>query len=119
MINCRDNNITESQIKDFLPKPAEPVCWNFYITSGVTQREETALLEIFVSFSDGQIVVSGQLPINGSLELYDITGKVVLRRAISAKGSEKIGIDKLNSGVYFIRVVNGERSVVRKVLVVR
>ncbi|HHH80981.1 MAG TPA: T9SS type A sorting domain-containing protein, partial [candidate division Zixibacteria bacterium] len=35
------------------------------------------------------------------------------------KGSEKIGIDKLNSGVYFIRVVNGKRSVVRKVLVVR
>ena len=54
----------------------------------------------------------------GHLELYDITGKVVLRRAITAKGSEKIGIDKLSSGLYFIRVVSGERSVVKKVLVV-
>ena len=95
------------------------MCWNFYITSGVTQREETSSPEIFVSFSDGQIVVSGQLPTNGRLELYDITGKVVLRRAISAKGSEKIGIDKLSSGVYFIRVVDGKRNVVRKVLVVK
>ena len=95
------------------------MCWNFYITSGVTQREETALLEIFVSFSDGQIVVSGQLPINGSIELYDITGKIVLRRAISAKGSEKIAIDGLSSGVYFVRVVGRKRSVVRKVLVVK
>ena len=91
-----------------VPKPAEPVCWNFYITSGVTQREETSSPEIFVSFSDGQIIISGQLPINGSLELYDITGKVVLRREISAKGSEKITIDGLGSGVYFIRLVNGK-----------
>ena len=95
------------------------MCWNFYITSGVTQREETSSPEIFVSFSDGQIIISGQLPINGSLELYDITGKVVLRREISAKGSEKITIDGLGSGVYFIRLVNGKRSVVRKVLVVK
>ena len=102
-----------------VPKPAEPVCWNFYITSGVTQREETSSPEIFVSFSDGQIVVSGQLPINGSLELYDITGKFVLRRAISAKGSEKIAIDGLSSGVYFVRVVGGKNSIVRKIVVVK
>ena len=95
------------------------MCWNFYITSGVTQREETALLEIFVSFSDGQIVVSGQPPINGSLELYDITGKVVLRRAISANGSEKIAIDGLSSGVYFVRVVGGKNSIVRKIIVLK
>jgi len=95
------------------------VCWNFYITSGVTQREETSSPEIFVSFSDGQIVVSGQLPTNGSLELYDITGKVVLRREISAKGSEKIAIDGLSSGVYFVRVVGGKNSIVRKIIVVK
>ena len=95
------------------------MCWNFYITSGVTQREETSSPEIFVSFSDGQIVISGQLPTSGRLELYDITGKVVLRREISANGSEKIAIDGLSSGVYFVRVVGGGRSAVRKVLVVR
>ena len=95
------------------------MCWNFYITSGISQREETSSPEIFVSFSDGQIVVSGQLPTNGRLELYDITGKVVLRRTITAKGSEKIAIDGLSSGVYFVGVVGGRRSVVRKVLVVR
>jgi len=106
-------------IPDIIPAPPEPVCWRFGLIIEVSEAErgeDKLNLEVVGGyFSPIQVFykISGR----GNLELYDITGKVVLRRDISAKGSEKIGIDKLNSGVYFIRVVNGKRSVVRKVLV--
>jgi len=108
-------------IPDIIPAPPEPVCWRFGIISEVSEAErgvDELNLEVVGGYLS-PIQVFYKISGVGHLELYDITGKVVLRREISAKGSEKIGIDKLNSGVYFIRVVNGKRSVVRKVLVVR
>jgi len=108
-------------IPDIIPAPPEPVCWRFGLISEVSEAErgeDKLNLEVVGGYLS-PIQVFYRISGVGHLELYDITGKVVLRRAISAKGSEKIGIDKLNSGVYFIRVVSGERSVVRKVLVVR
>jgi len=108
-------------IPDIIPAPPEPVCWRFGLISEVSEAEraeDRLNLEVVGGYLS-PIQVFYKISGVGHLELYDITGKVVLRRAISAKGSEKIGVDKLNSGVYFIRVVNGKRSVVRKVLVVR
>ena len=96
------------------------MCWRFGLISEVSEAEcseDELNLEVVGGYLS-PIQVFYKISGVGSLELYDITGKVVLRRVISAKGSEKIGIDKLNSGVYFLRVVNGKRSVVRKVLVV-
>jgi len=108
-------------IPDIIPAPPEPVCWRFGLISEVSEAErgeDKLNLEVVGGYLS-PIQVFYKISGVGHLELYDITGKVVLRRAITAKGSEKIGIDKLSSGLYFIRVVSGERSVVRKVLVVR
>jgi len=107
-------------IPDIIPAPPEPVCWRFGLISEVSEAErgeDELNLEVVGGYLS-PIQVFYKISGVGQLELYDITGKVVLRRTITAKGSEKIGIDKLNSGVYFIRVVNGKRSVVKKVLVV-
>ncbi|RKZ29487.1 hypothetical protein DRQ27_05905 [bacterium] len=108
-------------IPDIIPAPPEPVCWRFGLISEVSEAErgeDKLNLEVVGGYLF-PIQVFYRISGVGQLELYDITGKVVLRRAISAKGSEKIGIDKLNSGVYFIRIVGEGRSAVRKVLVVR
>jgi len=108
-------------IPDIIPAPPEPVCWRFGLISEVSEAErgeDELNLEVVGGYLS-PIQVFYKISGVGSLELYDITGKVVLRRAITAKGSEKIAIDGLSSGVYFVRVVGEGRSVVKKVLVVR
>jgi len=108
-------------IPDIIPAPPEPVCWRFGLISEVSEAErgeDKLNLEVVGGYLS-PIQVFYKISGVGHLELYDITGKVVLRREITAKGSEKIAIDGLSSGVYFVRVVGGKNSIVRKIIVVK
>ncbi len=74
--------------------------------------------------ADNEIVVSLSLPtsIPASIELVDLSGRVVVRREVVARpGSQTVSLKggrALPSGIYLARLTQGGRSVTRKVCVV-
>ncbi len=49
------------------------------------------------------------------IQLYDVKGKVVLEKYIDSR-NERIITEKLPKGIYFLRINNNSKSVVKKII---
>jgi hypothetical protein len=59
-----------------------------------------------------------------ALEIIDVAGRLVLRREVSALGPGRHGLSltsphQLRAGLYFLRLVQGRRSITRRVALIR
>lgn len=85
-------------------------------TTGV-QAREAALLQVFPNPAEGYVQVrhAGGAPI-GQVQVTDALGQVVAR-ADGAAAEQRIGLEHLAPGAYFIRMQTGAASVVKKLTV--
>ncbi len=81
-----------------------------YTTTGVNELSSKGI-SVYPNPSNGTFNVNVES--NFSLEIFDITGKVLNTRVLN--GNSTISID--NAGVYFLRFSNKEGSVTQKVIV--
>ncbi len=74
------------------------------------------------SFSNGILKVSIDRDINNAkIELYGVDGKrvAVLSEGIIKAGTLRFDVSKLSSGLYFLRVSEGDRAELKRVIIVR
>ncbi len=105
-----------------IPTPAVPVCTTFFVITDIIEAGEVHHnigLEVNNSFGDlNEIYYS--LPSNGIIAIYNIMGRVVLKREVSGSGVIKVEAGELSSGIYFAVIKSADYDkIVRRVLVVR
>ncbi|MDU8886114.1 T9SS type A sorting domain-containing protein [Yeosuana sp. MJ-SS3] len=70
-----------------------------------------------VSSSDFTVKIGKN--ITGSLNLYNLSGKLVSRNTINNLNSKDINVSNLTNGVYMLNIVTDEASVTRKVIIMK
>jgi ELWxxDGT repeat protein len=53
---------------------------------------------------------------NFEATLYDVTGKIMVRQSVNSKVINTISTQQLNTGMYFLRLTNGEQQTIQKVI---
>ena len=84
----------------------------FLIVFNVTDVDENLGNDLFVFFDGSEWVVSGE----GDLEFVDVLGHVLMHTHVS-DGQSRVRLPKVASGVYLMRLTNGEKCRVQKVIV--
>ena len=87
-------------------------------------RSALAIEDVSPNPSDREMWVSFSLPSNepATLELVDITGRIVREHSITGAGRKTLDLaagPRLSPGVYLIRLTQAGRSTVKRVSVVR
>ncbi len=105
-----------------IPTPAVPVCTTFFVITDIIEAEEVVHnigLEVNNAFGDfNEIYYS--LPGNGIIAIYNIMGRMMLKREVSGSGVIKVEAGELSSGIYFAVIKSADYDkIVRRVLVVR
>lgn len=54
---------------------------------------------------------------NFDLFIYDITGKMVIKKLISNNRSLKVNISNLNQGIYLVKLVSDKKSITQKLII--
>lgn len=70
-----------------------------------------------VSNGVNTISLKGSLPLSGKVEVYSVTGKLVLTAMVNNFASVSIDISKLNNGVYLVKIEADNASVTKKLIV--
>jgi hypothetical protein len=86
----------------------------FYITFSVTDVEELEndTDNSFAFFDGSQWVVTG----SGELELIDLQGRILSRMRVNG-GQSRVSIPNVASGLYLIRLTNGQETKIQKIIV--
>jgi hypothetical protein len=84
----------------------------FLIVFNVTDVDENLGHDLFVFFDGSEWVVTGE----GDLEFVDVLGHVLMRTHVN-DGQSRVRLPKVASGVYLMRLTNGEKCRVQKVVV--
>lgn len=86
----------------------------FYITFSVTDVEELEndTDHSFAFFDGSQWVVTG----SGELELIDLQGRILSRMRVNG-GQSRVSMPNVASGLYLIRLTNGQETKIQKIIV--
>nr|MCR5039384.1 T9SS type A sorting domain-containing protein [Bacteroidales bacterium] len=84
----------------------------FLIVFNVTDVDENLDNDLFVFFDGSEWVVTGE----GELEFVDVLGHVLMHTHVN-DGQSRVRLPKVASGVYLMRLTNGEKCRVQKVIV--
>lgn len=94
-------------------------------------RRETLSVEQFSNMIDAMRVFPNPLTntnkvnvlfsnaITAQINIYDLTGKLVLSEEISNASTKRINISSLNNGIYMLQVVADNASTTRKIVVMK
>ena len=111
------DNITGADI-DLLSTPsytftAKPIQYasRFRLVFSAQSNNEENNQEDFAFVSNGQIIVNG----NGMLQVFDLTGRVVFSQSVNS--SLLTPNSSLTPGVYFLRMIDGEKVRTQKIFV--
>ena len=66
----------------------------------------------FAFFSDGEIILSG-VNGNSTVQVFDVNGRCIS----STNGANRIAVNNMASGVYMLRLINGENVKTQKIVV--
>jgi hypothetical protein len=64
--------------------------------------------------TDGKIYISGKQSLTKEITINDVLGKIVLQTSIT---SRELNISSLKSGIYMIKIKEGDYSVIRKLII--
>ncbi len=88
------------------------LCWVLPVRIGTTMEDKTINASNYINVYPNpannyyMIDIAGDYSGVLSYELYSIDGRLILRGSINNKSQNRIDINKLESGVYFIKVFN-------------
>jgi len=128
---CYDEWIYNDPNKDstytvyyMLPSPPVPVCTTYFVMNDISEErrvQHNIGLDVNNAFDDiNEMYYSLPSNGNGIIAIYNIMGRVVLKREVSGSGVIKVEVDELSSGIYFAVIKSADYDkIVRRVLVVR
>lgn len=90
---------------------------NFFVIDGVGDSNLDRLQVYPVPTQDRLQIDFGRALGQVELELSDLQGRVLLRRSLRGLSSTELSLGDVAPGVYGLRVLSGDRSVVRKVVI--
>ena len=104
-------------IPDFEERSQTNVSYFDQISFGSTANLESFLvdnIDIFPNPAKNQFNLSSNLNNSLGIQIFDVLGKSVKKLYTNKKS---INISDLNSGIYFVRIKNGENYVTKKLIV--
>jgi hypothetical protein len=105
-----------------VPSPPEPVCWSFNNGGGAIPeteepRAETGALNLTViGDATSSLSIKYSCPGEGNIAVYDILGRAIFSRKVFGEGSVEWGGKNNPTGIYFVRVISGDKSVTKRVV---
>lgn len=82
---------------------------NRYIPAGIMENEIEGLLSLFPNPVTNQLTVQGSGAIS-NIRIYDVLGQNVYSQSEPVDTQVTIDVSKLNTGIYFLQVHNGQRD---------
>jgi hypothetical protein len=96
--------------------PSLQICYT--TLTPVNELENIAGISIYPNPSPGIINISSdKVILNGSIELFDALGKLLLSEKIINEKQKVLSLTDLVAGIYFIRIYNGENYHFSRVLI--
>jgi len=87
---------------------------NVDIESALNQPERTNNIEIYPTFTQNEIYIKNSAEGKSTVCVLNSTGQLLISKVVT--GLQKIDLTNLNKGIYLIRVTNGTRTIVKKVI---
>ena len=89
---------------------------NLYYTATPFGVEETSFnpIQLYPNPTKGLIYVKGNVGKETKVSVSDMTGKVVLTNP--AYFNQMIDLSNLPSGIYFVKIIDGKKAIVKKVV---
>ncbi len=114
LLNTNDYTITPSVTLDGAGR------FFVHFSSTSLSVDDVALngIQIYTSSSPKALFVKGRLNTAATADLYDIFGRLVLSKTMDTNSLiNEIDISAISSGIYIVKVNNGERSKSQKVII--
>ncbi|MFC0605656.1 GEVED domain-containing protein [Winogradskyella pulchriflava] len=118
------NTFTLLNINDYIITPSVNLngTGRFYVhfTSQTLSSPQNSLNElvIYSSSNPKEIVIKGRLNADADSNLYDIRGRIVLRKPLDALVTKNfISVTDLTPGVYILSVSNDNQTITRKLII--
>lgn len=90
------------------------------IVSSTKKVEPSISLALFPNPVDGKLNLSlNDKILSGSIEIFDLSGKVIYQRIGSIEESEVIDIDMINKGIYIFSISDFERGIGKKLKIIK
>lgn len=86
------------------------------VTTGTTELTRLNAIQLYPNPATKQTAIYGLIPHKDVVSIWGITGKLEYS-ATAAQATEKLPIDALAAGVYFVRIQSGAAITVRKLLI--
>lgn len=97
------------------PTDPSPLANTFNGSTGVTAPVESSVIEVFPQPATEQVVLRSKDVIQ-SVEMTDMTGRVVLSKKVIQAQETVLSLHELSAGTYFIRLETAGAVVLRKVV---
>jgi hypothetical protein len=91
-------------------------------TTGVDEKlNEDFSVEVFPNPAANQLAIINMQFAIESVEIFDVNGKKVFRQKPEAKSQKRFSVDvsEIKNGIYFLKIDAGEKSVVKKLVVLK
>nr|WP_240723569.1 T9SS type A sorting domain-containing protein [Flavobacterium sp. J27] len=88
---------------------------NIVSSTNSTQEPTIEGLTIYPNpVNNGKIYITSKLGLEKKIEIFDVLGKKVFEAVVTTK---EVNISALNTGVYIVKVKEGETSATRKLII--
>jgi hypothetical protein len=87
--------------------------------SGIESKVNSHSLQIFPNPANSLVNIQSSIEAISGVEIFDIAGKMVLRRIGNDKNIIQLNSSLLGSGTYFVRISMGQKAEIKKLVLVK
>ncbi len=88
--------------------------------TGVHELENGVSIEILPTITNDQVTIRANQTLDQvTIEVYDLSGKTVLRKKVNRFDSKVISLGNYTSGYYLVRIKNAEFSITEKIILTK
>jgi hypothetical protein len=107
-------------VTDTLASPnsgSNTVTFHYFGLQTSTEQAPIEILKwnVFPNPATNNIMVSTSVA--AQVIIYDVTGKQIFSTQLTAHKNENIGVEKFSAGIYFVKLISGETTETRKLVV--
>jgi hypothetical protein len=85
------------------------------VASGIMEAANAMGMELFPNPASNEVSISWTNGGNGSIELFDVSGKLVLTAEVSS--GNKLNLSGLTKGVYLLKLSNQDQAAYKKLII--